>query len=206
MASGEFVRVTVTCSAHLPAVKSFHRDILISDLADKLELITGVMVADMKLSLNVDGKLVSENIISPDASSRTLDSYLPHEWQAIAIDVSGTSELGGGEEVEFKLDEDSYAKRSDTARRFLEEKKLQETQAKYPIGAKCEVTVVGHPVRKGTIMFVGNTEFKPGVWIGVYYEEPLGKNDGSVGGKRYFECPQLHGGFVKPGDVVVLDQ
>ena len=206
MASGEFVRTTVTCSAHMPAMKSFPRDIVISELANKLELMTGVMVGDMKLSLNVDGKLISDNIITPDASNRTLDSYLPHEWQAVTIDVSGTSELGGGEDVEFKLDEESYARRDVTARKFLEEKKVQDAQAKYPIGSRCEVTVAGHPVRKGTILYVGNTEFKPGVWIGVKYDEPLGKNDGSVGGRRYFECPQLHGGFVKPGDVVVLDQ
>lgn len=205
MASGEFVRVNVTCSAHMPAVKSFPRDIVITELANKLELITGIIVSDMKLSLTVDGKLISENIISTDSTTRTLDSYLPHEWQVVTIDVSGTSQLGGGEEVEFKLDDDSYAKRNDNARRFLEEKKLQETQAKFPVGAKCEVTVTGHPVRKGTIMYVGNTEFKPGVWIGVKYDEPLGKNDGSVSGRRYFECPQLHGGFVKPGDVSLME-
>ena len=57
----------------------------------------------------------------------------------------------------------------------------------------------------GEVKYIGEVHFKPGMWIGIQYDEPFGKNDGSVEGKRYFQCQPKYGGFVRVGNVTVGD-
>ena len=45
----------------------------------------------------------------------------------------------------------------------------------------------------GILRYCGCTDFAKGQWAGVELHEPLGKNDGSVGGKTYFQCKPKHG-------------
>ena len=44
-----------------------------------------------------------------------------------------------------------------------------------------------------------------GGWVRVEYDEPVGKHDGTVAGKRYFEARNKHGGFVRPSKVTFGD-
>lgn len=61
--------------------------------------------------------------------------------------------------------------------------------------------------RRGVVLHVGPVEGLPaGWWIGVKYDEPLGRNDGSVKGVRIFECPPSYGGFLRPDKVQVGEQ
>ena len=61
--------------------------------------------------------------------------------------------------------------------------------------------------RLAVIKFVGQVPSMPkGYWVGVQYDEKVGKNDGMLNGRRYFRCPAGHGGFVRATKLVRLDQ
>lgn len=53
-------------------------------------------------------------------------------------------------------------------------------------------------IKPGVIAYLGETQFAPGQWAGVILNDLVGKNDGSVGGVRYFECQPLQGIFTRP--------
>ncbi len=129
----------------------------------------------------------------------------------------------------FELSKDEYNKREDTVAAYLKRNKLgkyneeemadlakqkeqKEAAEKCRIdcegmvdGARCEVSVMGQMTRRATVRFAGQVHFQSGWWVGVEYDEPTGKNDGTVGGQRYFTCQEKYGGFVKPNAVKVGD-
>ncbi|XP_037116078.1 dynactin subunit 1a isoform X5 [Syngnathus acus] len=70
------------------------------------------------------------------------------------------------------------------------------------IGSVVEVIGKG---QRGTVAFIGATLFASGKWVGVILNEPKGKNDGTVQGKRYFTCEENHGIFVRQTQIQVVD-
>lgn len=94
----------------------------------------------------------------------------------------------------FELSPEEYAQRRDTVLaykqrnkvgRFSEKEASPEPEASpevvnIPVGARCEIESLEPGLSKrGTVRYVGVTKFGKGVWVGVEYDEPLGKNDGS---------------------------
>lgn len=54
----------------------------------------------------------------------------------------------------------------------------------------------------GAVRFCGKSvQFADGEWIGVEFDEAVGKNDGSVQGIPYFRCAPNHGLFVRPSQM-----
>ncbi|CAE7714972.1 Clip1 [Symbiodinium sp. CCMP2592] len=70
-------------------------------------------------------------------------------------------------------------------------------------GDRVEIRGEGGPqadkeVLLGTVRFVGEAAFAPGEWLGLELDRQVGKNNGSVKGKTYFQCEPGHGIFVRP--------
>ncbi|XP_023021628.1 tubulin-binding cofactor B [Leptinotarsa decemlineata] len=205
--------------------KRFPKDLTISDLKVKLELMTGGSCNTMQVeAYDENNKLICKL----ENNNALLGSYpLEDGVRLHVIDQfqmrfnTAQSELD--DVPKFVLPEEEYNKRTDTVRSFLQknelgkyneqnqEKKrqLEEAEKKMAedtkVGSRCKVTVQNAATRLGTVMYSGTVDGLSGYWIGVKYDEPLGKNDGSLKGKRYFECPEKYGAFVKPLNITCGD-
>ncbi|KAF1394082.1 hypothetical protein PFLUV_G00022810 [Perca fluviatilis] len=220
------VRLTSTISS-FEVQRRFDRGITIAVLKGKLEMILGASPSCMDLELfSVSDKFMQKM----DDNEALLGSYpVDDDCRIHVTDRSGQmSEFTDVSKVEkFQLADEDYDKRTDSARSFKKKQRLgqfnEEEMAKkkaeiaareekhkaaanaISVGSRCKVQVTGQPTKLATVMYVGTADFKPGYWVGVKYDEPLGKHDGIVDGKKYFECENKYGGFVKPLSVTVGD-
>ncbi|CAD6227534.1 GSCOCG00001217001-RA-CDS [Cotesia congregata] len=217
--TSDFINVSITSSGQKNCIeRRFQKGITIDDFKGKLELLTGGNRSTMQLEVfDKNNKL----ICSPNEGSRLLGSYPIDDGMIVHVtDNFMRLDDDLANVPKFEISDDDYSKRPDTVKAFLaknklgkyneEEMKQKEADKKreeeseiewtknFNPGDRCEISVPSQPKRRGTIMYVGKTDFKEGLWVGVKYDEPLGKNDGSVNGKRYFQCPPKYGGFVKP--------
>lgn len=65
----------------------------------------------------------------------------------------------------------------------------------FGIGSKVFISASG---KMGIVKFVGEIDVADGIFIGVSLQEPSGKHDGELQGRRYFRSKPLHGVFCKP--------
>ncbi|OQS55165.1 CLIP1 [Ecytonucleospora hepatopenaei] len=49
----------------------------------------------------------------------------------------------------------------------------------------------------GVVKFIGKIDGKDGIWVGLELEKPVGKNNGSYKNKKYFDCKENHGVFIR---------
>ena len=227
------VNLTSSCGASFMSAHTFTKSITVGELKGKLELKTGILSASMKLQVfdSDDQELFHLN----DNDERMIGSYQIDDGMRIYVTgqsvMESFGEIGGQVELANMSDE-QYAKKDSTVRSFMMKRKIgkynpdfqvkqKELEAKkavdekkwlaeIKVGSRCEVRVVGQLPKRGAVAYVGYTEFKPDLWVGVILDEPTGKNNGSVAGTKYFECPMKYGAFVRPkmmetGDFPELD-
>ncbi|XP_074657638.1 uncharacterized protein LOC141910758 isoform X2 [Tubulanus polymorphus] len=68
------------------------------------------------------------------------------------------------------------------------------------IGQRVEVKLPSG-IFKGTVRFKGSIVTKPGEWVGIELDQPVGTHNGCYIGRRYFQCPDRHGVFVSANQV-----
>ncbi|KAI0806493.1 CAP Gly-rich domain-containing protein [Xylaria sp. FL0064] len=204
----------------------------ISQLKSKLEPVTGIppscQILKLKTSANEtipieakneDVTLLSNFHLAPYAELQIIDTRPPGA-RLNFNDTSGVEKyVMPVEEYERKSDSVLAWKKAEKLGRFnpdapsLEKAKVDankheiESRGIAP-GKRCRVG--GDDARRGEIKFVGEVKEIPGAlgaWIGVHLDEPVGKNDGSIGGTRYWgvESSLKHGVFVRPERVEVGD-
>lgn len=125
----------------------------------------------------------------------------------------------------FVLSEEDYNKRADSVLQWKKDHKLGRFDPNYDemkVRAQEENMKIAESIkvgdrarviniegeRRGVVRFVGRiNELDQGenVWVGMEFDEPVGKNDGSIGTVRIFSARQNHGSFVKPKQVEAGD-
>ncbi|KAJ2459786.1 hypothetical protein GGF42_001249 [Coemansia sp. RSA 2424] len=208
--------------------RRFQKSLTIEALKARLEPIVGIRPADQQLIL-VDAASNPVCEISGD-DSRMLGFYPVKDLMTLSVkntNSSASAQINFNDESQvekYVMDDDEYDRRGDSVRAFKrrhrmgrfadgasemsigEDAKAKELALSIPVGSRCEVAMPdGEFKKRGTVRFVGETEFRPGCWVGVEYDEPVGKNDGSVDGTRYFQCAADYGSFVRPETVTTGD-
>lgn len=165
------------------------------DFQGKLEIITGGSASTMQLQLLNGDKLITQL----DNNEAELGSYPIENDMRIHVVDNFQSFISDSSVEKFELTAKQYAQRRNTVRDYLktnnlgkyneeemkaiEERKQQdqlEQEQKAEsinIGDRCLVTAKG-PRRLGTVRYKGSFHVKPGLFVGVEFDEPLGLHNG----------------------------
>ncbi|KAF1364094.1 hypothetical protein EJ07DRAFT_100354 [Lizonia empirigonia] len=207
----------------------------IAHLKSRLEPITGVPASSQQLSLRV-GSQDAVPITGLDEEQTRLAQFPLQPYAEITVvdtrppaartnfsDLSAVDKYTmPAEEYETRTDSVLAWKKAQKLGRFdpnapsIEQQKILASEREVEergltVGGRVRL-LPESDARRGTVSYTGLVPEIPGIgaWVGVTLDEPTGKNDGSVKGKRYFECSNNYGVFVRPercevGDFPVLD-
>ncbi|KAL5377606.1 hypothetical protein DPSP01_009661 [Paraphaeosphaeria sporulosa] len=207
----------------------------IAHLKARLEPITGIPASCQQLTLRV-GSQDPIPIAAADEDAAQLAAYPLQPYAEIAVgdtrppgartDFSDLSAVPKYEmpvaEYETRTDSVLAWKKNQKLGRFdpnaptIEQQKIRASEREIEergivLGARVRI-LPESDARRGTVSYAGPVPEIPGIgyWVGVTLDEPTGKNDGTVNGKRYFECGKNCGVFLRAercevGDFPALD-
>lgn len=216
------LRVTHSNLKSFSADVRFSPEMTVESVKEKLWKKCGTSVDSMRIELYDD---VGVKVCELNDNFRPLGFYSPQtrfRLHIIDLDPSSVSSGGWLEDTslveKYTISEEAYDKLDCNFRKFkekivsqstsvpenkLSDKYMEDLCKNIKLGDRCEVEP---GAKRGVVKFVGKADtVAPGFWVGVHLDEPLGKNDGMVKGKRYFTCPPQHGTLVRPDKVKVGD-
>lgn len=177
----------------------FACDMSIDKLKNRLELIVGASADNMELEFYDK----SNALLGKGNDVKTIGDYLSSAGQSenrLGLVVRASNvvaiDLAAADVPKYEMPDDAYEQRSDSLRMFKMKNKIgrfgqpnqfedEECIKPFKIGDRCEVTIQDTPPRRGSIVYLGKIDGKQGYFVGIRYDEPWGKNDGSIDGKRF---------------------
>uniref|UniRef100_A0A914Y6E6 CAP-Gly domain-containing protein n=1 Tax=Panagrolaimus superbus TaxID=310955 RepID=A0A914Y6E6_9BILA len=201
------VALTVKKSDGFVYEKKFVESQTLLEFKQKLELITGVLANEMKLQLHdAEDKFIK----ALENDNGTLaDAGVKDDMVIVVQNIHGNIPVPQDDVPHYVMSDDKYDQREDSLRKWKEgiistvQPQQEKLESHIVVGNRVIVKMPNKSEEKhGKIEFVGETLFKPDcIWVGVSYDEAVGKNDGSVDGHRYFTTKPNHGAFIRPVNV-----
>ncbi|CAG8487099.1 17067_t:CDS:2 [Cetraspora pellucida] len=194
-------------SENTSSERRFDKGISIGNLKTKLEPITGIPAESQLLQLYNGDTLVT----SVEGDNYMLGAFPVDNFMTLKVFIHSSivmkcDGLLINSVLAFKQ-RNKLGRFSDAHSATSDSYTFEDEAENIKVGDRCEVDFGDAEglKRRGTVKYVGETKFKPGYWVGVQYDEPVGKHDGIVQGEQYFSCPDKYGAFVRPNKVKVGD-
>ncbi|KAL9652486.1 hypothetical protein ABK040_000058 [Willaertia magna] len=207
----------------LKTEKQFSESLTVEQLKQKLYSIVGTEPQYMTLQLFANDEDTKPLVKSLEDNMTLLSYGIQTDRMRIhVIDKDpNKQDFGDVSQVEkYVMSEEDYDARDNTFRKWKKKHIDPYVKPKEPTkeeemfnnpeiiqgikkGDRCEIQ--NEIKSRGTVKFVGKVSHSTGYWVGVQLDEPIGNNDGSVKGKRYFLCPQGFGTFSRPTEIKVGD-
>lgn len=196
----------------------------------RLETITGIPPDDQQLlvfknSFTTEGKDLKGSSFADEERLTLAQLSVPPLARIQVNDTRPESELNDLDNEAntqfFELDDADYEKRSDSVRRWKQDNKLgrfdpsfvakkeglqklnEKKAAELTVGSRFRTVNNKDGERRGTIRYVGKVPEidAESTWAGVEFDEPVGKNNGSIKGVQYFSAKPNYGGFIRPAQI-----